>query len=590
MLKIEELYQKTRNAAHYALYIVDDLRKCNLDAGIRLYRNFLANIQWILQGVLQNGQQMESLGITVEPAYVMNILQGMLNAQEQKDYVLLADLVEMQAYPFLTALLDMIRQGCQDTQQTQVLEYDYLEQNLKALEKQNPELAKQIRSYRPQADSVSNENHRYRSGETAYCIEPTSVGYPTCRIEKGTWSYYLHSNKDPYEEAGNWLSDIVDEEAKAYHILGCGLGYHGVTLYWKLKGNYPVHMYETDLNLLWLAMKYCFMEKPLQERLYLHYDPKLRQLSEAIGLTGHKLCIHYPSLRRIPDDEIRRRYEQFFIQDSSYRNAKLLLQGNFDANLSGLYKEPERIHTVDELKEHVQGKAVFIIAAGPSLDKNIALLKEHHEPGSIVVATGTVFRKLLGMGIRPDYVIVTDANERVVGQIYGVEQAGVPMLMLSTANHKFMTGYSAKHYLIFQEGYPRAEAAAKLLDLKLYQTGGSVSTTALDVAVRLGASKVIFLGLDLAYTDNLAHAQGTSNRVATDVEELVPVRAWGGGSVCADHKFIIYREWMERRLRSEDVSGTEVINATEGGSYIEGMRHIPLHEVLLSFPNHAPRE
>ena len=581
MLNITELYQKIRDAAHWALYITDHFKKFNLDSGIRMYRNFLANIQWILQGLIQNQEQMDELGITVDTSYAMEILQGLLHAQEQKDYILLADLIDMQAYPFLTGLLELVRRDVNGEERSELQPGNWFELNLKALELRDYELANRLRRHHVDAMRGTDGVWRYQSGDTLYYVEPTSVGYETCRVERDGHSFYLHSNKDPYEEARKWLGEFVDEDTKSYHVLGCGLGYAGVTLYWRLMENYPVHIYEADLTMLWLAMKHCRLDEALRGRMHLHYDPKLRQLSEAIGMLGHKLCIHYPSLRMIADPNVRKSYEQFFIQDSSYRNARWLLQGNFDANMRGREAEPERIRIIDELKDHFEKRNVFIIGAGPSLDKNLLLLKEYHDPWSIILATGTVFKKLLGIGIKPDYVIISEANKRVLAQIMGVEQADVPMLMLSTAHHEFMTRYLEKHYLIFQEGYPRAEAMAQKIGAQLFQTGGSVSTTALDVAIRLGAARVIFLGQDLAFTDNLAHATGTSNRVATDVEELLPVKEWHGhGTVYADHKFNIYRSWMERRIRQADCAQVDIINATEGGSYIEGMHHLPLTEVL----------
>ena len=57
-------------------------------------------------------------------------------------------------------------------------------------------------------------------------------------------------------------------------------------------------------------------------------------------------------------------------------------------------------------------------------------------------------------------------------------------------------------------------------------------------------------------------------------------KAQNGGVVYADHKFVIYRKWIERRLLQEDSQKIEVINATEGGSYVEGMKHMLLAEVL----------
>lgn len=87
-------------------------------------------------------------------------------------------------------------------------------------------------------------------------------------------------------------------------------------------------------------------------------------------------------------------------------------------------------------------------------------------------------------------------------------------------------------------------------------------------------------GLDLAFTNNLAHASDTSTMVATDEDELLEVKEYYGGKVLSDAKFIMYRKWIEKRIQSMDAKQIQIINATEGGSYILGMKHIPLDQVI----------
>lgn len=53
---------------------------------------------------------------------------------------------------------------------------------------------------------------------------------------------------------------------------------------------------------------------------------------------------------------------------------------------------------MDVLGRVFAGKDVFIVAAGPSLDKNIELLRERSDK-SIILATGTVFQKLMRLGM-----------------------------------------------------------------------------------------------------------------------------------------------------------------------------------------------
>lgn len=564
MADIRNLYEKIRGAVRQGALIAEQLRMCNLDAGIREYRDFLQSFQTITTSLLGDDGTLAVQGIGASADYIVEIMRGLLGAQEQKDYVLLADLMMLQVQPFLQELLEQIRAAGED-----MYFPDYLERNFAALSGRDPALYQRL-------SGLPEETRQ------DFFVEPTMSGYPTLRAVREGASFYLHSNQDPNAEARAWVRAIPDEQSKGYHILGCGLGYHALALCEELKESYPVHVYEPDARLLYLMLHYLDLEKYLRGGLLiLHEDMAFRALLGAVSQPGEKLCIHYPSLRLVKDDRLRQNFEQFFLQDSSYRNAKMLLQGNFDANMERMQAEPQRFLTADALRGQFLDKIAYIVAAGPSLDRNVSQLAScAGRSDSVIVACGTVFRKLLAMGIRPDYVIVTDANPRVLSQIYGQEQNDVPMLMLSTANHGFAARYHAVHYMLFQEGYPRAEKEAQRLGCMCVQTGGSVMTTALDAVLRLGARRLVFVGLDLAFTDNLAHASGTSNRVATDAGDLTPVKAWDGGTVYADSKFILYRTWMERRLKEDDAGRAEVINATEGGSYIEGMRHVPLAEVL----------
>lgn len=576
MAGLRDLYQRIRNAVCQSTVITEQLRMYNMDAGVREYQSFLNAFQAIAGELLGDDGTLTAMGVGAAPDYIVEMMRGLLGAQEQKDYVLLADLLALQIQPFLQGLLEQLRSA-----ETGGLLSEHSGRNLAALSERDPALAKRLGGL----DDAGIFSDRDGSAQEAWrdlFVEETSVGYPTCRVERDGESFYLHSNQDPFAEARAWVRALPDEQTTGYHVLGCGLGYHVLALYEELRECYPVHVYEADLRMIKLTLRFLDLEKALRSGLLIfHEDVQWRALSEAVARPGQKLCIHYPSLRLMKDERLRQGFEQFFLQDSSYRNAKMLLQGNFDANMESMRAQPQRFLTADVLRGRFLDKTVTIVAAGPSLDKNVSQLSAcAGQQDGILVACGTVFRKLLGLGIRPDYVLVTDANPRVLSQIYAQEKNDVPMLMLSTANHGFAARYQAIHYMLFQEGYPRAEQEAAARGCMCVKTGGSVMTTALDTMIRLGAKRLVFVGLDLAFTDNLAHATGTSNRVATDTKDLTAVKAWDGGTVYADQKFILYRTWMERRLQEQDAAAVDVINATEGGSYIQGMRHIPLAEAM----------
>lgn len=505
---------------------------------------FMPSYQSFLQELLTD--QRGTWGdVNQEKEQLIQTTSLLVEAQEQQDYLLLADYLELSLQPLLGLLLGIARESVNLIEQV-----DYRLTN-------GP--------YFPE--------YTRKDKQQEYQIEPTQQGPLTMKVSGAEGSFYFHSNVNPWKEATRWVQTYSEDREEEYAVLGLGLGYHVISLWKRTQGAIPVHVYEPDASILTLAERYQDFSVCQGRNLYIHYDPELTMLMKKLSANTATLAIHHPSLRNIPKSAQKDALERFFVIDSSRRKQAKYLYANFTSNCKA------GARPVDELQEDFKGKDVFLIAAGPSLDKNVAPLKERSD-NSIVLATGTVFRKLMGMGIMPDYVMITDANERIIWQVYVHRNEQIPLLVLSSAYHQLCTEYKGPKYMIFQRDFPPAEEYAKKHGCMLFETGGSVSTTALDVCIRLQAARIIFLGLDLAFTDNLAHASGTSNRVAADQETLQPVKAYNGSVVYTDHKFNMYAQWIEERLQQEDAKQIPVINATEGGRYIAGMEYRTLQDVL----------
>ena len=592
MFNLEEIYSNCRNANSVMERIVFQMRRQNYDLGLREYKLFLSYYQVVAFGTLGNLQEMQALGIEIEPTIVSSILNGLMKAQENKDYILLADLMELQAAPFLSALMEAIAG-------LDIFCYGkcYFEQSIEALQINNPELMAYVQEYSKRikclkTNTLVSETEYlpgicsrmdtviFESSEGGrYIVEPTVMGLPTLRVEKAGTCLYLHSNKSPVWEAEQLANEYYDPGEKSYHLLGLGLGYTVFALYQRTRGLCELTVYENDVYVIILAMIYCSNISKLFNTVKIVYDPDLTMIARGSQVAGSKLVIHHPSLQLLPKSIMTENLKEYFVQESSYRNQKELLESNFQYNLNYMKNNPHQVMDADSLIESFYGKTVYIIAAGPSLDKNIEELK-NRDAKSIILTTGTAFFKLLHLKITPDYVIETDANERTLFHIRCYEDSKIPMLLLSTANCHFMERYKGDKYLVFQRDFEKSESYRNINGGHLYQTGGSVATVALDIMIYYKAKKIVFLGLDLAFTDNLAHAALTSGKLATDKEELIRVPGYFGDWVYADSKFIIYRKWIEHRLLEEDVRGIQIINATEGGSYIKGMEHKKLTQVL----------
>lgn len=536
--------------------IVVWVREQNYDSAMSKYRTYQPYLQKAITSLIEYTEYWNMPYVIAEETTILMLLQQIIDAQEKKDYLLLADLLELQLLPILQNMQNNMR----EKEQSAFFFYCY-DGNIEVLKscgKWGNTLIKQM-------DKVSNEEL------AEYEIEPTTDGISTLKAKNQKQEFYFHGNYNPIIEAEQFINVYFQVDKQVYLVFGLGLGYHVQSLCERTKGEAQIYVYERDLAIIKLAFIYNNMQLLLADGVRIIYDPNLQELSKALQKGEGILVPHYPSIRNIRNESIRNRFEQLFLQDSSQRFQQEQLEINFRANIKRCR------HFAEELIDKIQGKDVYIVAAGPSLDQNIHFLKEKPQ-NSFILAVGTVFRKLQQLAIPMDAVIVSDANQRVLYQIDNTNTEDIPMLLLSTACLQFAKHYKGDCYLICQEEFPLAKEYAETNHAKCYLTGGSVSTTALDAAIRLGASRIIFLGLDLAYTNSLAHASDTSLREMSDLSDCILVKGNVEAEVPASHAFILYREWIEDRIAKENQ--IEFINATEGGAFIKGMKHIPLQEVL----------
>lgn len=270
--------------------------------------------------------------------------------------------------------------------------------------------------------------------------------------------------------------------------------------------------------------------------------------------------------------EKREWLENIFVFKASYDNQGLLMLKSF------VKIQKHKIRPVDDIMLALEGKNVYIIAAGPSLDKNVEQLR-NVDSKSVVITTGTVLSKLLNMGIVPDYAVIIDANMETLKQIEGIENCGVPLIILSTANYKVIEKYSGKKYVAYQKGYERAEKFAKENGLHIFNTGGSVTTLCIDMAIQARCRRLICVGMDLALTGGKTHADNTPRHMEhLDTTGKRMVMGQNGEMIPTHNNLDMYRKWIENRIAN--VKDIEFINATEGGALVKGMKNMTLRECI----------
>jgi hypothetical protein len=224
----------------------------------------------------------------------------------------------------------------------------------------------------------------------------------------------------------------------------------------------------------------------------------------------------------------------------------------------------------DEVLSKLAGKSVIFVAGGPSLRDNFSYLKDA-QGDKIIVTANTSYRLLLENGIVPDFVFMIAAEDNMKDHVAGIPAGKSALIYLCTASRFGVNEFQGQHFIVFQNGYEPAEEFAKKNNCILIETGGSVSTAAIDFILQAGCAELITFGLDLAFTDNRVHSFDEGANV-TDNDTSMDMTGIDGKPIKTSRIFSIYRKWIENRLRQEkrDIS---LINVSRGVP-IEGMKNV----------------
>ena len=228
--------------------------------------------------------------IMSEQGSIKGILSQMLQALEDDDMILLADLLEEAMVPALKALV------------------------------------------------VPQNDIEYGN----YQLEITASGYFTIRHNPN--NLYLHSNVNPMEEARILVDKCFDSDKPIYAVWGCGLGYHIAKLYEKARGAISIMVFDEEEIVLELAESGGILDHIPQDRLTLIPDFTGQKFVKYIAENDVGILLHFPSIKKIQNKELKDALQSFF----SAWNGGIQLRDELAINFRSNYQRC--VHNVDELK------------------------------------------------------------------------------------------------------------------------------------------------------------------------------------------------------------------------------------------------
>lgn len=535
-----ELFYINQQSISLSLMISDNLRKQNFFNGTRGLTCLLKNLNYIAEYVFSNEDYNE---LSEE---MQLILPALLEAQNNQDYILQADILEGDLVP----LLQKIQIKFQESDILRIPDFEDI--NIGVLKEYLPEFFEKF------SEACKHDN---KNDTRQFEIRMSINGQPTLLVKMPEIFFYMHSSVNPAREAQLLVDSL--KKSNRYVVFGLGLGYQVC----ELLNRYPeadVVVYENSCQILQYAFEYTDWTSYIRDgRLKIVYDADIKRLVGKFCDEGRRddceLLMHYPTIRAIDDVQVRQLLEDFFVTTSSMREQSGQLDSNF--KIISEHNLPE----CGALKKLFEGRNVVIVGAGPSADDAFDYFKRYRNK-LMIFATGHIVRSLIKGGIIPDVIILTDPQPHMYKQIEGLDLGSVPLILLSTGSASILKNYNGPIYVAYQNGYEPAEKMAKSLGATLFETGGSVTTTALDIAIRFGAGKVIFAGIDLAYTGENSHAQGEGRKIES-TDGLRKVKSCKGGIVYTSKNLDIYRKWIERRISNEQ---DLVVYNTGAGADIKG--------------------
>lgn len=283
---IEEIFEKN-------IRIMDGIGKAIIYSREGRYENMLLeigeiseDITYIADTIMKEREYFDLVSVDS----VAEMLQGILEAKYNEDFVLLADLLELQMESFIYNVQNYIMNK-EDLFMFQEEDYDrrlsLLKQRLKDSVQWEEELKEEL-----------NPSRLLKDG---YRVEFTSCGLMTLAAKDGKGvAHYLHTNHKISQEAFLLARSWVQGDAKVYILYGLGLGYHVRELL-KLKPNAVIEIFESDMNILKLCCAFSHIEDVLlNHNVSVVYDPDGQQYEQRKQHSNgsEKICIHYPSYCR----------------------------------------------------------------------------------------------------------------------------------------------------------------------------------------------------------------------------------------------------------------------------------------------------
>lgn len=431
-------------------------------------------------------------------------------------------------------------------------------------------------------------------------ISHNDEGYPISSYNDGNKCFQINSFK-PLKEAEDWCSTLEIDGAGAIFMYGSGFGYHLLKIFEKKQPNTLVVLFEENIYIFAAMLHYFDLEPIIKTQKISFLVGEAEDFAKAFELLFFSIIFANctsPVLAFTPLAQRNFKAQYMRIHQYIYSQLSLFVfyigNDHLD-NLIGLHnllanmKEIVQNPYLSCLKDKFKDIPAFIIANGPSLDKNINQLKNIQNKG-LIICTESAIIPLMKNDIKPDILTIIERTKYTY--TYHFENIDFPeeiaLLCLGLVDKQVYPSFLGAKIPIFRNMEAINQWINKYVgDGSALDAGANVSHLALELAVYLGANPIVFVGQDYSYgPEGVTHSKdavyseekGKRAREILKSKPIVYVEGNEGTMIPSNQLWVDFKQGLERKIKTH--FNKTIINATEGGAKIKGTKCQPLADVI----------
>jgi hypothetical protein len=238
---------------------------------------------------------------------------------------------------------------------------------------------------------------------------------------------------------------------------------------------------------------------------------------------------------------------------------------------------------IKDLKDKFKGKPGIVVASGPSLNKNIHLLKGLEEKAVICAADGSV-KIMKEKGMKPHMVTSLERMTPTSKLFEGLTEEDVKDVYLSATpviHPQTYENFPGERIIVYRDF-----ATFKWLNIEkgILKVGPSAGNMAFNLLNHMGCDPIILIGQDLAFgPGDKTHASGYEYGEIHESDNNKNVREVEGNyepKIKTTRVWEMFLNYYHREVMASDAT---VINATEGGAKILGTKIMTFEEAISQF-------